>query len=115
MFILNKKIDFFGILYSIHCIIFKKYMNIFPEKETGKFKMTSSFPRSYDKLFQRLFDAYLNVSSSKTAPNLEEDFIREFVILFKNELSTSFGKYKQYLIELNSEYIPSSDTKAKLK
>ncbi len=90
-------------------------MKIFREKETGKLKMTSYFPRSYDKLFHRLFDAYLNVPSKKTLPNLDNDFIQEFEILFKNVLSTSFGKYRQYLIELNSEYIPSSDTKAKLK
>ena len=90
-------------------------MNLFTEKETGRFKMTTSFPRSFDKLFNRLFDTYLNIPSCQTIPNLEKEFINEFVKLFKGELAASFGKYKQYLLDLNNDYVPSAETKAKLK
>ena len=112
-FLIHKKIDYYGVLYSIHCLVFKKYMNLF--NVNGKYKMTSAFPRSYDGIFSRLFETYLNLPSSQKLPNLEKEYIDELVPLFRNELASSFSKSKQYLNNLHTNYKPSADTKAKMK
>ena len=88
-------------------------MNLYTEKD--RFKLTNSFPRNYDPLFKRLFDTYLNLASSRTMPNLEDEYINEFVPVFKNELAASFSKSKQYLADLNKNFKPSVETKAKMK
>ena len=53
------QIDFYGVLSSIHCIIFKQYMETFTECD--KYKMTKKMPRNYDKIFADLFETYLNI------------------------------------------------------
>ena len=80
--------------------------------------MGQAFPRAYDKIFNTLFDTYLNLPSSKDMPNLENEFIRNLVPLFKQELADplrGFIKSKQYLQDLNGNYKPSAETKAKMR
>ena len=96
------QIDYFGILSSIHCIIFKKYMNTY--SENGKNKISCSIPRNFDKLFSSLFDTYLNIPSCNEIPDLQTEFINKFVNLFKYELGTSFSKSKNYLADLNKDF-----------
>ena len=96
------QIDYFGILSSIHCIIFKKYMNTY--SENGKNKISSSIPRNFDKLFSSLFETYLNIPSCNEIPDLQTEFINKFVNLFKYELGTSFSKSKNYLADLNKDF-----------
>jgi checkpoint serine/threonine-protein kinase len=96
------QIDYYGIISSIHCIIFKKYMSTYTENNRNK--ITQSIPRQFDKLYTKLFDTFLNIPSCHELPNLEEDFIRHFVILFKTELGASFSKSKKYLADLNEKY-----------
>ena len=88
-------------------------MNLFVENQ--RYKISNSFPRNYDPLYKRLFDTYLNLASSKTMPNLETEYINAFVPIFKSELASSFIKSKQYLNDLNKDFKPSADTKAKMK
>ena len=92
------KIDFYGILSCIHCIIFKKYMKVITEK--GKNLIWSTFPRNYDKAYNRLFESYLNIPNCQNIPNLNE-WTQTFVELFKHELGSSFAKSSSYLKELN--------------
>jgi checkpoint serine/threonine-protein kinase len=96
------QIDFYGIISSIHCIVFKKYMNTFNEQ--GKNKITQSIPRQFDKLYGKLFETFLNIPSCHELPDLEHDFIRHFVVLFKTELGATFSKSKKYLADLNEKY-----------
>jgi len=93
------QIDYFGILSIIHCLILRKYMNTY--EEAGRFKMSSSFPRSYDKVFNRFFDVFMNVPSCKEMPDLENEWIPQFVSLFKTEI-TNFPKSQKYLKDLNA-------------
>ena len=95
----HKKVDFFGILSCIHCIIFKKFINVHPSKE--KNSITSSIPRNYDKLFSNIFREFLNIPDSNSIPDIRNDWIPTLVNLFKMELGTSFAKYSKYLKELN--------------
>ena len=46
--------------------------------------------------------------------NLEKEFIIEFLATFKSELAGSFRKSETYLTQLNANYKPTSETKAKL-
>ncbi len=103
--------DFYGILSCIHCVIFKKYLNVHYAKERNS--MTSSFPRNYDKVYARMFDAFLNIPDCQSIPDVEKDWIPEFVNLFKMELGTSFYKYAKYLKELNSAPLKGMSQKAK--
>lgn len=96
------KIDYFGILSSIHCIIFKKYIKFFTEKDRNR--MSLSLPRSYDKIYSNLFDSFLNIPSCKEIPNLEIDWIPEFVRLFKKDLGSSFMKSSKYLSAMNAHF-----------
>ena len=70
-------------------------------EEAGRFKMSSSFPRSYDKVFNRFFDVFMNVPSCKEMPDLENEWIPQFVSLFKTEI-TNFPKSQKYLKDLNA-------------
>lgn len=96
------QVDFYGILCSIHCIVFKKYMKTYKEKDRNRF--VGSFPRGYDKLFDKLFDTYLNVPSCNEFPDIDSNFIDNFKKLFLSELAQSFGKSKQYLSDLKQYY-----------
>ncbi len=96
------QIDYYGILSSIHCIIFKKYMKTY--NENGRNKTTNVMPRSFDKIFSNLFDTFLNIPSCDEMPDLQKDWISQFVVLFKTELGASFSKHKKYLQELNESF-----------
>jgi checkpoint serine/threonine-protein kinase len=96
------QIDYYGILSSIHCVIFKKYMKTF--SEGGRNKITNNIPRQYDKVFAELFDTYLNIPSCTEIPDLQTEWITKFVGLFKAELGSSFSKYKKYLKDLNEAF-----------
>ena len=73
-------------------------MNLFVENQ--RYKIFNSFPRNYDPLYKRFFDTYLNLTSSKTMPNLGDEFINQFVKIFESELATSFTKSKKYLSDI---------------
>ncbi len=88
-------------------------MNLF--EENGRFRVTNAMPRNYCPLYKQLFDTFLNLPSSKALPNLEKEFIYEFLPIFKSELAASFRKSEAYLTQLNANYKPTSETKAKLK
>lgn len=96
------QVDFYGILCSIHCVVFKKYMKTYKERERNRF--AGSFPRGYDKLFDKLFDTYLNVPSCNEFPDIDSNFIDNFKKLFLSELTQSFGKSKQYLVALKQYF-----------
>ena len=88
-------------------------MNSF--EENGQFRITTSLPRNYSPLYKPLFETFLNLPSSKALPNLEKEFINKFLAAFKSELAVSFRKSETYLTQLNANYKPTSETKAKLK
>lgn len=67
-------------------------------------RFNGSFPRGYDKLFDNLFDTYLNVPSCTQFPDLEANFISKFRPLFLTEMAMSFSKSKQYLVALNEHF-----------
>lgn len=75
-------------------------MNVYTEND--KYKITSSFPRTYDRLFNELFDTYLNIPSCREIPNLRNDWIDKLIVIFKKELGASFCKYLKYLKDLNN-------------
>ena len=110
---LKKKIDFYGILNTIYCIIFKEYMNLFVDNQ--RYKISYSFPRNYNFLYKLLFDTYLNLESSKKMPNLEEEFINNFFPIFTNELATSFSRSKKYWNCLDKDFRIFVETKTKTK
>jgi checkpoint serine/threonine-protein kinase len=95
------QVDYFGILTSLHCIIFKKYMNTYQDQSQERFRLSDKLPRSYDSLYQKFFDTFLNIPSCTTMPNLEEEWIPGFVSLFRNELALNFSKSEKYLNHLN--------------
>jgi checkpoint serine/threonine-protein kinase len=100
----SSQIDFYGVLFSVHCMMYRKYMTIL--QENNRNKISEKHPRNFDKLYARFFDTYLNVPSAADLPDLRKEFICEFVTLFKVELATNFDKSKQYLIDLNTKYEP---------
>jgi checkpoint serine/threonine-protein kinase len=99
------QIDYYGILSSIYCVIFKKYMST--ANVATRNRITTAFPRQYDKIFARMFDSFLNIPSSRELPDLDGDFIANLKVLFEQELNVSFRKSAKYLAELNENY-PSS-------
>ena len=96
------QIDYYGVLSSIHCIIHRKYMTTY--NVGGRFRTNGSMPRTYDSAFAEFFDTYLNIPSCKEIPSLQRDWISRFVVLFKNELGSSFIKSKKYLHDLNEYF-----------
>ena len=64
-------------------------------RENGQYKLTNTFPRNFDSLYNRLFDTYLNWDYSKTRPNLDEDYISKFAFIFENKIASSFNISKQ--------------------
>ena len=68
------------------------------------FKSNSSFPRSYDKVFEKFFNTFLNIESCQTMPDLENEWIPQFVQLFRSELAANFSKSEKYLKDLNNFY-----------
>ncbi|CAF0717314.1 unnamed protein product [Brachionus calyciflorus] len=98
------QVDFYGILCSIHCVIFKKYMKTYKEKDRNR--IVGSFPRGYDKLFETLFDTYLNVPSCNEFPDIDKNFIENFKRLFLAELGQNFMKSKQYITDLKEHFKP---------
>lgn len=74
-------------------------------KELERNKIANSIPRCYDKVFARLFDTYLNLTSCKEIPDLQAEFIKNLENLFRSELSiTAFEKSKKYLNALNDYF-----------
>ncbi len=98
------QIDYYGIVSSIYCIIFRKYMTTYTAN--GRNRIPSSVPRQYDELYDRLFDSFLNIASCQELPRLKEDFIKYFSILFKAELDFcgSFRTSAGYLASLSEKY-----------
>lgn len=96
------QVDYYGILTCLHCVIFKSFMNVY--NENGRCRMSKSVPRSYDKLFTQMFDSFLNIPSCHELPDLQTEWINQFVVLFRNELAESFNKSKEYLKKLNQHY-----------
>jgi hypothetical protein len=85
----------------IYSIIFKKYMNTF--EQDGQFKLTEKLPRSYDRLYTRFFDTFLNIPSCNQLPDLELEWIPSFVDLFRKEIA-NYPKSSKYLKELSKYY-----------
>ncbi len=77
-------------------------MNTFVEN--GRFRSTQAIPRMYDKLYTKMFDTFLNIPSSHELPDLDNEFIKGFVMLFKPELGNTFNKSKKYLEEMNKHF-----------
>lgn len=94
------QVDFYGILSCIHCLVFKKYLNVMQSK--GHNIITTSFPRHYDKVYAKMFDTFLNIPDCQNIPDVQSDWIPQFVGLFKSELGASFCKFTKYLKELNA-------------
>ena len=90
-------------LTCLHFIIFKKYINTHQESE-DRFRISDKLPRGFDSVFQKIFDTFLNIPSCKTMPDLEKDWILEFLSLFHTELALNFSKSENYLKDLNKNY-----------
>jgi checkpoint serine/threonine-protein kinase len=101
------QVDYYGMLSSIYCVIFRKYMQTY--LEGGRFKINSSMPRSYDDIFTQLFDTFLNLPSCEQVPQLQTEWIDKFLVLFKKELAASFLKSRDYLKDLNEAFSASSN------
>lgn len=105
------QVDFYGILSCIHCIIFKKYFNVVNEKNRNR--LNATFPRNYDKIFARMFDCFLNIPDCQHIPEIADEWIPKFVMLFKMELGASFAKFNKYLKDLNREPLRLNKNKKK--
>ena len=46
-------------------------------RENGQYKLTNTFPRNFDSLYNRLFDTYLNWDYSKTTGKYRNQFLGE--------------------------------------
>ncbi len=98
------QVDYYGIISSIFSVIFRKYMQT--RKVNGQNRLANaSLPRQYDKVFARMFNAFLNITSSRELPDLDADFIKSIKALFANELDVSFRKSDKYLVDLNKYYL----------
>lgn len=63
--------DLFGIAGTIFVMLFGKYMEV--EKRLNEWKITTRFPRYFNKiLWEQFFDTLLNVPSCTAMPNLQE-------------------------------------------
>lgn len=82
--------DLFGILGSVHVVLFGKYMNVFNTQ--GKWQTSSNFKRKWNvPLWKQLFHDFLNIPSCDKIPNLLA--VRdEFISYFNSSLVHDFKK-----------------------
>lgn len=77
--------DYFGLLGTIHVMLFGDYMRTFKSAQLNRWKMTSSFKRRWQvDLWRDLFDSLLNVPGSEHAADLAT-----FIHRFQSHLSMS--------------------------
>ncbi|KAJ7352958.1 hypothetical protein OS493_032897 [Desmophyllum pertusum] len=74
------QIDTYGLLGTIHCLLFLDYMKVYKD-ERGRWKITKSFRRHWDHIWERLFDSLLNTPSCTEQPSLG-NFRVEFESLY---------------------------------
>ena len=98
----RNQIDYYGMIFSIHCVIFQKYMTTI--KSGVRNKASDKIPRNYNPIFTQLFDACLNIPSSQETPDLQTEFIVKLENLFKDELDNSVSKSNKYLKDLKDIY-----------
>ncbi|XP_014768647.1 mitotic checkpoint serine/threonine-protein kinase BUB1 isoform X2 [Octopus bimaculoides] len=80
--------DLFGILGTIHTVLFGKYMNVFYSQ--GKWLLTSNFQRKWNiPLWKQLFHDLLNIPSADQLPNLIE-LRDQFIEYFNSSLVAQF-------------------------
>ncbi|XP_064601277.1 mitotic checkpoint serine/threonine-protein kinase BUB1-like [Liolophura sinensis] len=81
--------DLFGLIGTIHVVVFGEYMNIF--QEGGKWRVTSKFSRKWNAtLWKDFFDALLNIPSCSELPDLSY-FRRQFEEYFVSSLVTAYN------------------------
>ncbi|XP_014666750.1 PREDICTED: uncharacterized protein LOC106808510 [Priapulus caudatus] len=74
------KTDVFGVLGTIHCMMFGEYMKTY--LESGRWKCTGNFQREWSPYWKKLFDKLLNIPSCEQIPSLDEirmDLTKMFV------------------------------------
>lgn len=74
------QVDTYGLLGTIHCFIFLDYMKVFKD-EKGRWKITKSFRRYWNPIWEKLFDSLLNTPSCAEQPSLR-GFREEFERLY---------------------------------
>ncbi|KAK3089597.1 hypothetical protein FSP39_004898 [Pinctada imbricata] len=63
------KTDLFGLVGTIHVLLFKQYMKVY--QQSGTWRITQSFPRKWNQsLWKKLFHECLNVPSCSQLPDL---------------------------------------------
>ncbi|ESP03859.1 hypothetical protein LOTGIDRAFT_212008 [Lottia gigantea] len=95
--------DLFGVIGTIHVLIFGKYMNVYQSK--GKWHAASSIHRKWNqRLWKELFDTLLNIPNCEELPNLsalrlkfEDYFMRDLV-----------SKYNQVADSIRTEMLLKS-------
>jgi hypothetical protein len=50
-----------------------------------------------------MFETFLNIPDCQNIPDVQIDWIPQFVSLFKTELGASFSKSSKYLKDLNAQ------------
>ena len=108
----TKKLDFYGVLYTIHCALFFKDLEVEFDESSKKFTTNCNFKRTYKDVFNKIFDIFLNIPSNHKIPNLD-GLIKDLATLHKGELPNLFNSDKQYLIRLEKDYAPPYKTREK--
>ena len=88
-------------LSCIYTLIFKKYMSTY--ELDGEFRLTEKMPRSYDPVFTKFFETFLNIPSCGHLPDLEVEWLPVFVDLFRKEI-VNYSKSSKYLKDLYEYY-----------
>lgn len=81
--------DLFGLVGTVHVLLFKKYMQIY--QSHGEWKITSSFMRSWNvPLWKKLFHSCLNIPDCNQIPDISE-IRREFEEYFVKDLLDKYS------------------------
>ncbi|XP_028414108.1 mitotic checkpoint serine/threonine-protein kinase BUB1-like isoform X2 [Dendronephthya gigantea] len=98
------QVDTYGMLCSLHCLIFGDYMKVYQEKRTGRWKITKSFNRTWNRvLWNKLFDMFLNIPSCDDLPSLaaiRQEFQEYFESEEDDDLEQTCDVQKRYMNDL---------------
>ncbi|KAL9952708.1 hypothetical protein ACROYT_G040000 [Oculina patagonica] len=86
------QIDTYGLLGTIHCLLFLDYMKVYKD-DKGRWKITKSFRRHWNHIWEKLFDLLLNTPSCTEQPSLR-DFREEFERLYHVD-EENYARHRQ--------------------
>jgi len=65
--------DLFGMIYSVHVLVFLHYMNVCENSESpGQMTIKAKFSKRVHVIWQEFFHTFLNIPDCKQLPNLSE-------------------------------------------